>query len=233
MLMGLSKSPKYIMCKGNYTKYGKRIYRQTQYEGFGMILLSNSVYDRVVSNSYNSIARSKSDETDAQIKASQESASFDEEAATLEISKEGIRRLSVNETENNHTSSYYREAKAGREENFNIETGSADEDDDVENVLARIQKYMSRSLQLEQESQDTKLTQAQRRTIQNEINKINLVVNNLSSNSSMDVTELMANSIQMDGDLVNHSSRNILNNAADAIYAQGAVRNADALALLA
>lgn len=205
--MGLLKSPKYIMCKGNYTKYGKRIYQQTQYEGFGMILLSNSVYDRVVSSSYNSIARTKTDETDAQIKASQEQASFDEEAATLEISKEGIRRLSVNETEQ--------------------------EEDDVENVLARIQKYMSRSLQLEQESQDKELTQAQRRTIQNEINKINLVVNNLSSTNAMDVTELMANTIQMNGDLVNHSSRNILNNAADAIYAQGTVSNMDALALLA
>jgi len=205
--MGLLKSPKYIMCKGNYTKYGKRIYQQTQYEGFGMILLSNSVYDRVVSSSYNSIARTKTDETDAQIKASQEQASFDEEAATLEISKEGIRRLSVNETEQ--------------------------EEDDVENVLARIQKYMSRSLQLEQESQDKELTQAQRRTIQNEINKINLVVNNLSSTNAMDVTELMANTIQMNGDLVNHSSRNILSNAADAIYAQGTVSNLDALALLA
>lgn len=228
--MGLLKSPKYIMCKGNYTKYGKRIYQQTQYEGFGMILLSNSVYDRVVSSSYNSIARTKTDETDAQIKASQEQASFDEEAATLEISKEGIRRLSVNATESANTTSYYKNEK---EENFTLDTASTTEDDDVENVLARIQKYMSRSLQLEQESQDKELTQAQRRTIQNEINKINLVVNNLSSTNAMDVTELMANTIQMNGDLVNHSSRNILSNAADAIYAQGTVSNMDALALLA
>lgn len=174
-----------------------------------MILFNNSVYDKTVSNSSNYI-QLRSEEKAIE---SVSSRSIDSPAATLSISNDGIRRLNS--------------------ERDGVVRKKEDESAEAKNVLARIQKYMSRSLQLEHEAAEENLTMADKQTIENEINKITLVVNNLSDSSNSEMTKLMENSIQLYGDVVTHSRENILTNAQDALVAQAQISNMDALALLA
>ncbi|MCR5678179.1 MULTISPECIES: hypothetical protein [Agathobacter] len=190
-----------------------------------MVLLSNTIYDHV-NHTYNSIVRNEKPVSDSQ---NQQTAGngFDEDAAVLELSHEGVRRLTVTESQN-RPGQFRQES---REENFHIK--KEDAQDNVENVLARIQKYMARGLQLGSEAQEKDITQADRQVIKNEINKINRVVNNLSADTAVDATKVLEHTIQMNGDMVRHSRENILLNAEDSYHAQGTINNAHAMALLA
>ncbi len=156
-----------------------------------MILLSNDFYAGKIDNSQNIVRVNREEGVLPSYNNDVAKNDFEETAVTLSISSDGYRRL----------------AQETGKDKSNVRVKSTE--DDVDNVRARIQKYMNRSLQLENEAADKNISQADRQTIQNEINKITLVVNNLSGASEMDATSLMENQIKMVGDLVNHRAENI------------------------
>lgn len=155
-----------------------------------MILSANDLSANRIDNSQN-IVRVHSENKDSSYNSAAERKDFEETAVALSISSDGYRRL-AQETAKNKDVVRVKETK-----------------DDVNNVYARIQKYMNRSLQLENEASDKNISQVDKLTIQKEINKITLVVNNLSNSSEMDATSLMENQIKLVGDLVNHKTENI------------------------
>ena len=186
-------------------------------------MYANSVYQTASSPITTNRIKSQSEQLD---EAREYNTSFDDTAATLTLSDASIRVIAKAENTSYSSENFMTMEQEDQQEKEQTEEIS-------ENVLARIPKFMSRSLQLERESADHDITAADRQTIQNEIHKINLVVNNLSSDSTKDATEIMEGSIDMTGDLVSHSSANILKNATDALLAQSNSFHESALALLA
>lgn len=88
------------------------------------------------------------------------------------------------------------------------------------NEFSRIQKFLTRGVQLSVEATDDDLTQLDKQTIHHEIQKIRQEINYLYSNPDSDGFDALGSSIDMTGDLVSHARDNILTQASDAFMAQ-------------
>lgn len=173
-----------------------------------MILLSNNEYNlnNYAKSIHTQLSEAQSSnlndttKSDAEASLSSKDAHFSETAAVLSLSKEG------------YAKSEYAKAEQAKNNQTRIDQTRG------ESKLARIQRYMSRSLQLENEASREDITLSERQTIQHEINKITYVVNNINDANENSTTKLMENSLKLFGNVVSHNNEQARNQ--EAYYAR-------------